>query len=80
LATLVVEVSDTTLRHDLVRKARRYAHAAIGEYWVVDIEREIIHQLWQPAGESYDERREVPLGGTIASATIENLQVETPGA
>ena len=34
---LIVEVSDTTLDHDLGPKARLYARAGIQEYWVIDI-------------------------------------------
>jgi len=34
---LVVEVSDTTLRSDLMVKARLYARAGITEYWVLDL-------------------------------------------
>ena len=37
-AALVVEVSITTLRHDTA-KARRYARAGVGEYWLVDVVR-----------------------------------------
>ena len=33
---LVVEVSDSTLRFDLMAKARLYARAGIVEYWVLD--------------------------------------------
>jgi Uma2 family endonuclease len=36
-ALLVVEVSDTTLAYDRGRKARRYARAGIGDYWIVNI-------------------------------------------
>jgi Uma2 family endonuclease len=35
---LVVEVSDTTLRDDLGRKAFNYAKAGIPEYWVLNVE------------------------------------------
>lgn len=34
---LLVEVSDTTLAHDLKRKASKYAAYGIAEYWVVDL-------------------------------------------
>jgi Uma2 family endonuclease len=36
-ALLVVEVSDTTLRHDRGRKARMYARAGIADYWIVNL-------------------------------------------
>jgi Uma2 family endonuclease len=36
-ALLVVEVSDTTLRHDRVRKSGLYARAKIADYWMVNL-------------------------------------------
>ena len=44
--TLVVEISDTTLRFDLKTKAAVYARAGIVEYWVVDVNgrRLIVHR------------------------------------
>jgi len=43
---LVVEISDTTLEHDLTKKAGLYARAGIPEYWVLDIakRRLIVHR------------------------------------
>ncbi len=35
--TLLIEVSDTTLRHDSSRKRDLYARAGVPEYWVLDI-------------------------------------------
>lgn len=35
---LVIEVSDTTLRWDIGRKASRYALGGVREYWVIDVE------------------------------------------
>ncbi len=36
-AVLVVEVADTSLRHDRVVKAHRYALARIADYWIVNL-------------------------------------------
>ena len=36
-ASLVVEVSDTTLDTDITEKAERYATADIADYWVIDL-------------------------------------------
>lgn len=50
---LVVEVADTTLRHDLTAKRDLYARAGVPEYWVLDItgRRLIIHRA--PADGEY---------------------------
>jgi Uma2 family endonuclease len=76
---LIVEVADTTLRYDLKVKQRIYAREGVPEYWVVDVRKELIHQLWSPSGESYAERREVPFGAPIGAETITDLTVATSG-
>jgi Uma2 family endonuclease len=76
---LAVEISDTTLDDDLGRKMRLYAAHGIAEYWVADVERQVIHQLWSPGAEGYAERREVALGERIEAVTIAGLGVETVG-
>ena len=77
--TLAVEVSDSTLANDLARKARLYARHGVPEYWVVDADGQAVHQMWSPAGDAYTERRRVPFGDPLVSATIPNLTIQTGG-
>ncbi|MBH9537983.1 Uma2 family endonuclease [Novosphingopyxis sp. YJ-S2-01] len=74
---LVIEVADSTQKFDLGPKAGLYAAAGIPEYWVVDLERRVIHQLWAPGAERYGERREMLLGEPVQAMTIDKLAVET---
>lgn len=74
---LIVEVADTTLRTDLGRKAKIYAREGVAEYWVVDVRKALIHQLWAPVDGVYAERRELPFGTRIDSATIESRSIVT---
>src|SRR5690606_1869558 len=76
---LVVEVSDATLAFDMKRKLPMYARNGISEYWVVDVEARVIHQMWAPEGDDYSEQREVAFGGDIEAATIERFSVNTTG-
>lgn len=76
---LVVEVSDTTLRHDLGTKQRIYASHGIPEYWVADVEGRVIHQMWSPSGEGYAEQRTVAFGADVAAATLAGVRVATGG-
>ena len=46
---LVVEVADTSLRQDRVRKAALYARAGIGDYWVLDLVNDVLHVHRDPA-------------------------------
>ena len=50
---LIIEVSDTTRRHDLVRKRRVYARHDVRDYWVVDVNhaRTVVHR--DPVGDDY---------------------------
>ncbi len=74
---LIVEVSDTTLGIDMGRKLRIYAEAGVPEYWVVDVEGRVIHQMWGPSGEGYMERREHRFGAVIEAATLSGVMVDT---
>jgi len=77
---LIVEVSDTTLEHDLGPKAGLYARAGIQEYWVLDINARVIHQHREPSLEGYRSLRTVtgssvlsPLAKPEATLTAEEL-------
>ena len=67
-AALVVEVAVSSLKRDLQRKPALYARAAVGEYWVVDVEgrRIIVHRA--PRGGSYTAVLDVRAGARIAPA------------
>jgi Uma2 family endonuclease len=74
---MLVEVSASTLTFDLTDKTRIYARAGIMEYWVVDANRRVVHQLWSPEGDAYDHHRETALGQKIEIATIRDVDIET---
>ncbi len=59
---LLIEVSDTTLRYDLGRKARLYAAHGIAEYWVVDLVANRIVRHRRPSETRYAERTEIAAG------------------
>jgi Uma2 family endonuclease len=42
-AALVIEVSDTTLRFDLNKKAPIYARAQVPDYWVINLKDRLLH-------------------------------------
>ncbi len=41
--SLAIEIAKSSLRFDLGEKARRYAMAAVPEYWVVDVDGGVVH-------------------------------------
>ena len=76
---LAIEVSVSTLATDLEFKRQLYASAGIKEYWVLDINHQIIHQLWSPMSGDYGEKRIIPIGAPIESLTISGLKIATDG-
>lgn len=50
---LVVEIAVSTRDRDLGLKRRLYAAAAIPTYWVVDVERRLVHVFDRPEGGDY---------------------------
>jgi len=70
---LIVEIADTTLATDLGRKAVLYAAHGIPEYWVVDLEGEVVHQMWEAMGEGYAERRKICFGEKITATAVATL-------
>lgn len=74
---LLVEISASSLRHDLGPKLRLYARTGVSEYWVADVEGRRIIRFHAPAGEAYAERAAFAFGDVIPSATIPGLTVDT---
>jgi len=74
---LIIEIADTTLRFDLTQKASIYAKHGVPEYWVVDVNGGIIHQLWSPIDYGYDEKVQHRFGAVITATTIDGLTVAT---
>ena len=74
-----VVASRATLRQELAQdKAACYARHAVLEYWVADLQRGALVQMWEPAGEGFASRTDVAFGAQITSATIEGLRVPLP--
>lgn len=52
-ATLVVEVADSSLRHDRERKRVRYATAQIPEYWIINMPESCLEVYRRPVHGDY---------------------------
>ena len=55
---LVVEISDSSLRYDMGRKAALYASFGVRELWVIDAVRLVTHVFRAPNAQGYGEIRE----------------------
>ena len=76
---LVVEIADASLMPDLTAKARIYAAGGIPEYWVLDANARLVHQMWSPGPEGYAEQDNASLGERIKSVMSERLEIDTRG-
>jgi Uma2 family endonuclease len=54
---LVIEVADSSFPHDCGEKLAAYARACIAEYWIVDLQRSVVHAFADPAGDTYRTHR-----------------------
>lgn len=76
---LVVEVADSSLRWDRIRKQRLYAVAGIPEYWVVSVKGEWVEVYRAPEGEGYHDVRRVHGGDTIAPLSFPDVVIPVIG-
>lgn len=76
---LLVEIANTTIEHDLGRKAALYSSRRVPEYWVLEVDAACIHRHWAPGPQGYSERDRVALGEPCASVTMPELVVATTG-
>lgn len=77
---LLVEVSDSTLIQDRVRKAALYAEAGIAEYWIVNLQDRVLEIHRDPAGGAYRTKTThepgdavAPLGAPDANVAVADL-------
>src|SRR6188474_1793680 len=61
---LLVEVSDSTLRYDLGKRASLYAAHGIPEYWVFDLQHDRVWRHRAPGSREYTQRDEI-IEGTL---------------
>jgi Uma2 family endonuclease len=72
---LIVEVADSSLRHDRQRKAQLYAAAGISEYWVVGVEDRWIEVYRTPDRDGYRDLKRVQRGETISPLSFPDLMI-----
>lgn len=73
---LLVEVADTSGDFDRSVKAPLYARAGISEYWIVDLERNLIQVHRSPVDDGYTEVEEFASGARLAPAALPDAELE----
>jgi len=69
-ALLAVEMGATSLRIDLVRKARIYATGGVPEYWVLDVKRRVLIAHRDPVDGCYTDVRTLDEHDTITAVGL----------
>jgi Uma2 family endonuclease len=82
-ALLVVEVSETTLRHDRTHKASMYAAAGITDYWIVNLVDRQVEVYRDPVpdpsaafGYRYDSETDLQPGDVVSPLAMPTATVE----
>jgi Uma2 family endonuclease len=74
-AFLIVEISDSSLTHDHGRKLRKYARTGVPEYWIVNLQQDVIEIYRSPQGEEYLDRTVAKGDDMVAPQTFPDTAV-----
>lgn len=72
---LLIEIADSTLDHDLKRKAAKYASYEVPEYWVVDVRHRRTHVHLRPEAGAYLERVVVAFEDRLRPTRIDGVDL-----
>jgi Uma2 family endonuclease len=74
-AWLIVEVAESSLKHDRNTKAPLYAESGVEEYWIVDVTAQVVEVYDLPSGGRYGRVRTFSRGETLAPARFPDVTV-----
>jgi Uma2 family endonuclease len=70
----LVEISDTTLRHDCNRKLPRYAAAGIPEVWIEDLKNNVLLVYRDPHGDRYETALTFSIQESVSPLAFPDIQ------
>jgi Uma2 family endonuclease len=73
---LVVEVADSSLESDCGEKADLYAAGGIVDYWVVDVQDQVVHVFRQPTKDGYSQRTTRQQGEHLSPLAFPNVTID----
>ena len=74
--SLIIEVSDSSLRKDQMVKVPLFAHFEVPEMWIVDLVHERLHVYRAPRGGEYTEVSTVEKPGVTALSALPGVSVD----
>jgi Uma2 family endonuclease len=72
---LIIEVADSSLRYDREDKQRAYAATGIREFWLLNLEDDVLEIYRQPEGPAYREHLTVADDGTAAPLAFPDVTI-----
>jgi Uma2 family endonuclease len=72
---LVIEVSDSSLRKDRGIKQAIYAAAGVPEYWIFDVQHDVVEVYTRPRGETYEQLQTLRAGDILRPTQIPGLAI-----
>ncbi|HEV7405269.1 MAG TPA: Uma2 family endonuclease [Chthoniobacteraceae bacterium] len=72
---LLVEVSDSSLAFDRGRKRKAYAEAGVSEYWIVNLEEDVVEVFRQPVDGNYAVEQRFALEESVAPLAFKDVVV-----
>ena len=73
---LVIEVSDSSVAYDRIKKGRLYSRAWIPEYWLVDIPAARLEIYRSPGPEGYTDKQDLTRGDSVAPLAMPDVALE----
>ena len=72
---LIIEVADTSLRYDREEKLRAYAATGIREFWLLNLQDDILEIYRQPEGPAYREQLTIPADGAASPLAFPDVTI-----
>ncbi len=72
---LVIEISDSSLRKDRGLKQAIYAASAVPEYWIFDVQHDLVEVYTRPRGEAYEQLQTLRAGDVLRPTQIPELAI-----
>ena len=74
-ALLIIEVAESSLRHDRGIKQRIYARAGVPEYWIVNIPEKCVEVYSEPTADGYRQCMKVDHDGSLSPQAFPDLEL-----
>jgi Uma2 family endonuclease len=70
---LIIEISESSVGYDREVKARVYASAGVGEYWLLNLQHRSISRYTEPQGHSFRQVQQYGPGDSIAPEALPHV-------